>query len=741
MSRGRALLYYAAHAALAVFVLAQAPAIRSFPLRVPITYRQDGLFLTVLAKTIREDGFLHATRIGAPFGTELADWPIGMWLPFASMAGLTALTGEPGAAINLYWISTIVLAGLCAAYAFRRLRLPAALAFVLGMLYAFQPFVFYRNVEHVNLTFPFVPLLALLLLRVSGTRPEDESRGERALTLAACVAQGLSYIYFSAFACLLLAAAAPVGWLRTRSLRPVRRAALALALLVACSAATVAPTLGYWKRHGYNPDLDYKPPAETEQFALKLRHLLTPISDHPLAPFRYVARKLESAGFAGDNENALSRLGTFGSLGFLALVGFLLGRAAGLLPRRDEPLDGAATLTLATLLWSTVGGFATFFSVFVLSDIRAYGRMVVFLSFFCLLAFGTLVTRAAARLPLPGRLRAPAAWAALALLLASGLKDEIPQDHLWNLRKDTAAAFDEERQLVREIESRLPAGAMVFQLPHMTVPVDRATYPPMLYYDPGRAYVHSRTLRWGWGAMIGRRRDWGRAVEALPPPDAVRVLALAGFSGIWIDRWGYTGKERPRYEEIEKELTSLTGESPLVSTQGRYSLLSLEPYRQRLEARLGPRRLARLRGEQLADMPIVRWTDGCGDDEAMSEDGWRPCGRLGTLAIRNWRPGAIAVHLRALFRPSAGAGVVAVSGPGFEERVALRGGITPYERWFEVQGRKQAAVTLRFDASLPCAGPDGSRCLEVGEPRLVTYRLIRGKPVNEDGGVAVRTKY
>jgi phosphoglycerol transferase len=742
MSLRRSALYYAALAILAVLVLSHLPPLRWLPLHVPITYERDGLFLTILSKTIREDGFLHATRLGAPFGTDLVDWPIGMWLPFAQLAGLTALSGEPGTAINLYWMSTIVIAALAAAYALRRLRLPPGLAFVLGALYAFQPYAFYRNVEHVNLAFPFVPLLALLLLRVAGTRPEDETRGEGRLLLAACVAQGLSYIYYSAFACLLLAAAAAFGGLRTRSLRPVRRAALAMALLVVCSAATVAPTLVYWQRHGYNPDLDYKPPRETEVYALKLRHLLTPIDEHPLAPFREVARKLEATRFADDDkEGPLSRLGSVAGLGLLGLLAFLLGRAAGLLPRRDEVLDGAAPLALFTLLWATVGGFASFFNVFVMSDIRCYARIVVFLSFFCLAAFGALLTRAAAGVPLAPRLRTPVRWVALALLLAAGLADQIPIMHLWTLREGTVAAFDEEQKLVHEIESRLPAGAMVFQLPHMTVPVDRATYPPMLYYDPGRAYLHSRTLRWSWGAMIGRRHDWGRAVDALPLPDEVRVLAESGFSGIWIDRWGYTGKERVAHAEVERELGAIIGEPFLVSSRGRYSFVSIERYRQLLEARLGPERLARLRRERLADMPILEWREGCGEEVQTAEGWWRSCGPLGRLEIRNWRSSALQVSLSARFRAGAGQ-TIAVSGPGFDEHIELQRAPVAFERTFMIDGERVAPVELRAECRepSPAAPATGTPCFEVADLRIVTHRVIDGVPVNDDWGVAARTK-
>ncbi len=742
--------YYAAHAALATIALALLPPLRQLPLRVPVTYERDGLFLTILAKSVSEDGLFHAARFGAPFGVDLVDWPLGMWLPLGELAGLTRLFGEPGTAINVYWLSSIVLAGLCATYALRRLRLAPGLAFVLGMLYAFQPYAFYRNVEHVNLAFPFVPLLALLCLRLAGARPEDETRGERALTLLACVAQGLSYVYYSFFACALLLVAAPLGWLRTRRARLPLRAAAAVAILAACSLLTVLPTLRYWHRHGYNPDLDYKPPAETDAYALKLRHLLMPIPEHPLAAMREVAASVERARFPGDNgENTLSRLGTLGSLALLGLLAFTVGRAAGALPARDDDLDAPAALTLATLLLATVGGLASLFSVFVSSDVRGWARIVVFLSFFVVTAAGVFLSRLAARLPLPGRVRPTVGFAALGLLLAGGLLDEIPIDRLWTIRSGSDAAFAEEREFVHRIESRLPQGAMVFQLPHMTVPVDRATYPPMLYYDPGRMVIHSRTLRWSWGALIGRQHDWGRAVAALPAAEQVRTLALAGFSGLWIDRWGYTGRERPAYPQVEATLATIVGEPFVTSDRGRYAFVSLVPYRQRLEAGLGGERLERARREVLADMPISHWTGGCDEERMVGGEWWRPCGSAATLELRNWRPGAIRVNLRARLRAGLAGTTVTVNGPGFDDHITLTPtGVTPYARTFEIDGTdtgpvkltapRSATVSLRADAP-PAVGGDAA--FELADLTIETRREIGGVPVNADGGVAVRTRY
>ncbi len=745
MNPRRALAYYAAHALLSGLLLAAIPALRDFPLAVPVTYERDGLFLTVLAKTIHEDGFRHASRLGAPFGSDLVDWPIGTWLPFAQTAGLVGLVREPGAAINLYWMSTIGVSGLCAAYAFRRLGLGSGLAFVLGLLYGFQPYAFYRNVEHVNLSFPFVPLLALLCLRVAATAPEQEGRGERAITLLACAAQGLSYIYYSAFACVLLAAAAPLGWLRAKTAAPLRRAGLAILLLVGCSALTFAPTFAYWRSHGYNPDLDYKPPAETDTYGLKLRDLLTPITDHPLPPLRALAQRIEQASFPGENENKWSRLGSLGSVGLLALLAFILGRAASILSRRDPLLEGTSALTLVALLVSLVGGFASLFGVLVSSDVRAWNRIVVFVSFFALLAAGALLQRAAGRLWTAG---APlgAKGVLLPMLLVAGLFDQIPFGHLWRLRAGSDAAFTEERDFVRKVESQLPAGSMVFQLPQMTVPVDRATYPPMLYYDPGRAYLHSRTLRWSWGAMIGRDHDWGRAVDALPTREKLRVLALAGFAGLWIDRFGYTGEQRPRYQDLEDEIRSVLGVPFEWSARGRYSFVGLRPLRERLAAELGPERMAHERQELLADMPIWRWRQGCGEEVAEA-GGWRrDCDPKASLELRNWRPGPIQVTLEVRLRLGSGVGVpgaaVHLSGPGFDEDVGLGAAPVRYRRVFLLEGGQDGSVAFGVrDPRLCDVVAAADRCLVMSDLRVTTRRVVQGQPVNEYGGVSVRTRY
>jgi hypothetical protein len=728
VSPRRSLAWYAAIAVTAAALLWAIPALRGHSLAVPVTYERDGLFFTVLAKAVSEDGLFHATRIGAPFGSDLVDWPLGTWLPLGLIAALVRLTGEPGTAVNLYWLACTVAASLTAAYAFRRLRSEPGPAFVLGLLYGFQPYGFYRNVEHVTLTFPLVPLLALLCLRVAGARPEDETAAERRVTLAACVLQGFCYVYYSFFACLLLVAAAPIGCWRSGGSRAWRRAAGAIAVLALGTAITVMPTLRYWQRNGANPDLAYKSAAETDLYGLKLRHLLTPIAEHPLAPWRALARATEEARFPGENENATARLGTAGALGLLLLLAFCVARAAGLRAGRDPDLEAPAALSLVTLLVSTVGGFASLFALLVSPDVRAFNRVVVFLSFFCLLAIGQAAARTLAPLAARAAGRPWLRHGALAAALLAGIADQVPRRTLETLRAGTEAAFAEERGLVERIERTLPQGALVFQLPAMTIPVDRETWPPMLYYDPARAYVHSRSLRWSWGAILGRDHDWQRAAAILPPAELVRTLALAGFSGIWIDREGYLGDKRPRHEELESALSAAAGSAVGSSLPGRYAFVSIEGYRRRLESELGPEGASRARRAALADAPVLTLERGC-EAESRGVDGWwRRCGPSSRLVLRNPRYGELEVTIAARLRSAGVSGArLRLRCAAFRDEVALAAVPLDYRRVVRLANRQ--VLEIELEASACGADPQPRACFELADLRAATRRIMGGAPV------------
>ena len=223
--RLKAALYYAGVAAAVAAALVVTLRLWERRPEVPFGYEGDALFFTVLAKASAQDGPFHFRHLGMPFGVEIADWGAGMPLDFSALRALVTTLGEAGTAINAWWLLSVVATGVFAAFAFRALDLGPTLALGLGYLYALSPYAFYRNVGHVSLVYHFVPLIALLAVRTAEGRPEKLSRGARAAVLLGCAGQGLSYIYYSFFSCVLLGAAGLLGWLRTRRLATLRLAA------------------------------------------------------------------------------------------------------------------------------------------------------------------------------------------------------------------------------------------------------------------------------------------------------------------------------------------------------------------------------------------------------------------------------------------------------------------------------------------------------------------------------------
>src|SRR5262249_11287729 len=105
---------------------------------------------------------------------------------------------------------------------------------------------------------------------------------------------------------------------------------------------------------------------------------------------------------------------------------------------------------------------------------------------------------------------------------------------------------------------------MIFQLPYMRYPES----PPQQHlhaYDLARGYLHSRTLRWSFGAVKGRpTAAWQEQITALPVREIVRQLCAAGFRGLTIDRPGYADHA----VALEAHLQRLLG-VPMVESEDR----------------------------------------------------------------------------------------------------------------------------------------------------------------------------
>ena len=277
------------------------------------------------------------------------------------------------------------------------------------------------------------------------------------LSLAICAAIGLTFTYWGFFACIVIAVGSFIGsCLLLGNRKIVLIALLYVAIIGTVSVAEKSGSLLYWYRNGYNRALWYKVPSEADTYALGIRQMLTPIPNHPLLLMRSIRDKINAARFPNDaNESSFAALGTIGATGFVILIGVAVGR-----PRRrilgDARLRLLSGFVVALVLIAGAGGFGSLFNVFVVHEFRAYNRISPFVALFSLAAVAIIIDAL-----LAGKKRYSQVLLCGSLLIF-GAFDQISLAPFGN-REHERRRFYEDQFFIGQLESRLPAGTMVFQ--------------------------------------------------------------------------------------------------------------------------------------------------------------------------------------------------------------------------------------------------------------------------------------
>jgi phosphoglycerol transferase len=597
-------------------------------LRIPFTYGGgDELPICMWIKGLRDNAWIfHNSRIGMPFGLELFDYPLpeSFHLLVFKLVGFT--TRHFGKILNLFYLATYPAVLLTSLYTCRQLGLRYPAALFTSFLYTFLPFHFRRGEAHLFLSaYYIVPLILLVIFRVFS--PEAMFFGSNWRTregllprfrrtwgaILVCVIVGSSGIgYYAFFACLLLVVAGIAASVHRGRLAPFLNAMVVAGLIAVTVLLNISPNLVYGRR-----DTASRTAADAEVNGLKIAQLLLPMTGHRLPFFAEAKARYNNAPLV--NENDTATLGLVGSAGFLFLLGWIsmrvLGRGPRWLDQRDRRLlDRTGLLLLAATLLGTIGGFGSLFAFLIQPQFRGYNRISVFIAFLGLFAIGLLVDRFLRRRL--DNIRGRILWGtALVLLLTGGILDQttpllVPE------YEQAKHAFIEDERFVHSVEGVVPSNSMIFQLPYMQFPevggVNR-----VLTYDHARGYLHSQNLRWSYGAMKGEASDaWQQAVVGMPLSDMTQALACAGFSGIYLDRFGYADNGT----QMVQDLSRILEEGPLVAN-ARLLFFSLDHYRATLRRGLSESEW-RARQDRL-NPPFVVYEKGFYPEEVTPGRVWR----------------------------------------------------------------------------------------------------------------------
>jgi len=478
---------------------------------------KEGDFAPVLGKS--------QPRLGAPQGAAWDDMPITeqivLWYPgvLARIVGLFA-----GA--NLAVFIAQLLAAIAFYIAARMLGTSWTWALALGILFAFSRMATARMIHHLPVTYYWhIPLCLLVCYWLcDGSIGRIASRRWVALAIAGIT--GIQNPYFTAMF-IQLAAISSVPQLLLRD----RRTFITLLAVIGCSVIGFLvmniPTWIFTSTHGPNPGAIQRNYQWLEFFALKPIDLFIPPPDHIVASLRAIGKSYRELVLIAGEVPPSNYLGVVGIAGFCLLL-FISIRNGLSSPVRALSLEAVQSLYIVA--FSIVGGLNGFAGLAGIYVFRSTNRYSIFLLAILLLFLAKYLSRL--------RLSPQANVILPTLICIVGLLDQLPPPPSAVAISEIRQEILSDSQFASRIESALPVGAMVFQLPFSPYP--EASAPGLPAYEHFRLYLHSKSLKFSYGHVKGRGlEDWQIEVAQLPPSVLIDNLYNRGFRAITVYRAAY----------------------------------------------------------------------------------------------------------------------------------------------------------------------------------------------------------
>ena len=696
-----------------------------YNLFIPIQYRGDAVYFNVIVKTLTDGGWGHyVSRLGMPFGMDSVDFPTAMHLNLVFMKVLGLVIRNPFLLINVFWLTSIGMAGAFAYLFFKWIGIDTATSVCFGILYGLIPFGLFRNVGHLNLVHFMVPPGAYLgvslargevfqfLLKSRALKANYGDSRRFILTLGICAAVGLCYIYWSFFTCITIFLGCVIGYFRFRNVNVPLSACIYIGVIGLAAFGNVSPSLLYWHRNGPNLEAESKAPAQADEYALRIRQMLTPVSTHPIPLIRGIRDKIFAAGFPFDRNEALTAaLGMIGTFGFLLLLCAAIAPAPGTI-LFSPTIRLLAGMLIGTVLVATEGGFGSLFNVFVSHEFRGYNRISPFISLYSLAGLGIALNRLLRTIgPILRHVM-------LGGIVCFGAFDQVPLDILSGHAAEQRQ-FEKDGDYIRRLEARVPAAAMIFQLPHTDFPLDVAPN-KMLTYDNAKAYLHSQTLRWSWGSMMGRHDNWNRSVAQLPADQFLKKIVLTGFEGILLDRNGFADTK------FEEELTRNLEPGSSLDSGFRWIFFDLRPFRKHLQTTFSKEDWKRaLQIASASPSTRVEWGGSFSTLETSKEKNWRWCGKQGVIRFKNETSVTKIINVSGqVFVYGPNPYPLSIQRDGSHQQLAVSQDPAAYQDRFTLRPHTVTEIHFEFDGPLLDVPTD---------PRKLAFQLQNFQWYEEDG--------
>jgi phosphoglycerol transferase len=711
---------YAGAVALCVAILVWVLNLWNADLAIPFSYLQGGdafSHSSLVKGLIENNWYLHNRFVGMPAGLDFHDYPLVENGHFLLIKLMSLWSSDYALIMNLFFLLTFPLTVLTSLFVFRRFNLSYPPAIVGSVLFAFLPYHLRRGEFHLFLASYYqIPLTVMVILWVwrgeplfrfmKDTHRPDWVRSKVTASIAICILAASAGAYYAFFAGFFLLVAGIHAFFRDKTPGQFLAIGILIAVFSLTLVVNLSPRFIYAYQHGNNSQLIRRSPVEAEFFGMKIIQVLLPVSGHRVPSLTKLkeAYNRRGAPFLVNGENDSASIGLIGAIGFLMLIAWLVAGTPKV--RNAELFNGLSVLNTTAVLLATIGGFGTLLAFVAVPEIRAYNRISVFIAFFSLFAVMLFLDNLSQRWGEP-KTGSWLMYGLLGLILSVGILDQTGPGLVPAYTK-LKAEYSNDGEFVKRIEASVPKEAMIFQLPYVTFPES----PPvqrMRDYDLLRGYLHSKTLRWSYGAMRGRMGDlWQGEVAAKPLDEMLGILALAGFSGIYIDRYGYSDQA----VGLEAKLSGLLNTKPINSANQRMAFFNMANFVSQLRNQYTPEEW-QLRRDAVLHPLRLQWKGGFSKLEGTADNHWRWCSSEGELHIDNPRERKVIIEmvLKTGYRESSN---MRIDSPWFSEKLE----ISVAGRFFSKEVTiPPGSYTIQFKS-------DARRIHAPPDPRVLVFRVV-----------------
>jgi len=555
----------------------------------PMAFGGDATSFAMEIKSLIDNGwFYHNNYTGAPFYGSLYDFPLFENFHFFIIKIIILIFPNWVFGVNAYFILTFIFISVTATYSLKKMNFSDLSSITGAFIFNFLPYHFYRGPTHLCLSgyfmIPISTLICFIIVNDDNNLLISKKISNNIKIIIWLILIGMTGIYYAYFTCFFIV----ISWLyKTINIKKIDKLLFAntltcLFIIIISLIINIIPNLIFWKINGSN-NISDRAISDIQKNSLTISQMLLPISGHRFSLFSKIRSIYNSNALQA--ENAAATLGIFMSIGFIFLIFYLFSKG------NDKRLKFVSILNISAVLLATIGGFSGIIAL-LFTSIRAYNRISVFIAFFSIVAFTWLLNTIEEKIN-KRKYFLYSKYFFLAIILLIAIFDQTSPSMLSRYNYDkNKNEYNQNKDFIQMIEKETTNNVggdnediMIFQLPYMVYPENGRFNDRVTDYSNAVGYLFSKKLKWSYGAIKGRDEDfWIRSVSYLPTDRLIETVALTGFKGIWIDRWGYEYNE---LAELEEKLIKYSNSKYIESENKRFIFFDLDYYIKELRNNLG----------------------------------------------------------------------------------------------------------------------------------------------------------